>query len=67
MKKYEYVGLDVSTDKSAEDGANCYIEAVRRYLESEKFPQVETIAAILGLREVEVQSCGVATKTEEEC
>lgn len=67
MKQYEYTGMDVSTTKSAEDGANCYIEAVRRYLESEKFPQVETIAAILGLREVEVQSCGVATKTEEEC
>lgn len=54
MKKYEYTGMDVSTEKSVEDGANCYIEAVRRYLESEKFPQVETIAAILGLREVEV-------------
>lgn len=67
MKKYEYTGLDVSTTKSAEDGANCYIEAVRRYLESEKFPDVDTIAAILGLREVEVQPCGTATKTEEEC
>ena len=67
MKKYEYAGLDVSTEKSAADGANCYIEAVRRYLETEKFPQVETIAAILGLREVEVQPCGTATKTEEEC
>lgn len=53
MKKYEYVGLDVSTSKGVEDGANCYIEAVRRYLESEKFPQVETIAAILGLKKVE--------------
>ena len=55
MKHYEYAGMDVSTEKSVEDGARCYIEAVRRYLESEKFPQVETIAAILGLREVEVQ------------
>lgn len=53
MKKYEYTGMDVSTEKSVEDGANCYIEAVRRYLESEKFPQVETIAAILGLQKVE--------------
>lgn len=53
MKQYEYTGMDVNTTKSAEDGANCYIEAVRRYLESEKFPQVETIAAILGLQKVE--------------
>ena len=45
--------MDVSTEKSVEDGARCYIEAVRRYLESEKFPQVETIAAILGLQKVE--------------
>ena len=43
MKHYEYAGMDVSTEKSVEDGARCYIEAVRRYLESEKFPQVETI------------------------
>lgn len=67
MKKYEYTGMDVSTEKSVEDGASCYIEAVRRYLESEKFPQVEIIAAILGLKEVEVQPCGTATKTGEEC
>lgn len=53
MKKYEYTGMDVSTSKSADDGTSCYIEAVRRYLESEKFPQVETIAAILGLQKVE--------------
>jgi hypothetical protein len=53
MKHYEYAGMDVSTEKSVEDGASCYIEAVRRYLESEKFPQVETIAAILGLQKVE--------------
>lgn len=53
MKKYEYVGLDVSVEKSAADAATCYIEAVRRYLESEKFPQVETIAMILGLQKVE--------------
>lgn len=66
MKHYEYVGMDVSTEKSVEDCARCYIEAVRRYLESEKFPQAETITAILGLREVEVQPCGTATKTEEE-
>ena len=38
MKRYEYAGMDVSTEKSVEDGARCYIEAVRRYLESEKFP-----------------------------
>lgn len=67
MKKYEYVGLDVSVEKSAADAATCYIEAVRRYLESEKFPQVDTIVAILGLKEVEVQPCGTATKTGEEC
>jgi hypothetical protein len=67
MKKYEYTGMDVSTSKSVEDGASYYIEAVRRYLESEKFPHVETIAAILGLKEVEVQPCGTATKTGEEC
>lgn len=66
MKHYEYAEMDVSTEKSVEDGARCYVEAVRRYLESEKFPQVETIVAILGLREVEVQPCGTATKTEEE-
>lgn len=66
MKKYEYTVIDVSTSRRVEDGASYYIEAVRRYLESEKFPQVETIAAILGLREVEVQPCGTATKTEEE-
>jgi hypothetical protein len=53
MKHYEYAGMDVSTEKSVEDSARCYIEAVRRYLESEKFPQVETIAAILGLQKVE--------------
>lgn len=53
MKKYEYVGLDVSVEKSATDAATCYREAVRRYLEYEKFPQVETIAAILGLQKVE--------------
>lgn len=53
MKKYEYTGMDVSTSKGVEDGASCYIEAVRRYLESEKFPQVETIVAILGLQKVE--------------
>ena len=53
MKKYEYTGMDVSTSKSVEDGASCYIEAVRRYLESEKFPDVDTIAAILGLQKVE--------------
>lgn len=53
MKKYEYTGMDVSTSKSVDDGANCYIEAVRRYLETEKFPQVETIAAILGLQKIE--------------
>lgn len=53
MKKYEYVGLDVSAEKIASYAATCYIEAVRRYLESEKFPDVDTIAAILGLREVE--------------
>ena len=53
MKKYEYTGMDVSTSKGVKDGASCYIEAVRRYLESEKFPQVETIAAILGLQKVE--------------
>lgn len=53
MKKYEYVGLDVSVEKSAADEATCYIEAVRRYLETEKFPQVETIVAILGLQKVE--------------
>lgn len=64
MKKYEYTGMDVSTSKGV---ASCYIEAVRRYLESEKFPKVETIAAILGLREVEVQPCGTTTKTGEEC
>lgn len=61
MKKYEYTG------KRFDGGASCYIEAVRRYLETEKFPQVETIAAILGLREVEVQPCGTATKTGEKC
>lgn len=53
MKHYEYAEMDVSTEKSVENGARCYIEAVRRYLESEKFPQVETIAAILGLQKVE--------------
>ena len=53
MKRYEYAGMDASTEKSVEDGARCYIEAVRRYLESEKFPQLETIAAILGLQKVE--------------
>lgn len=53
MKHYEYAGMDVSTEKSVEDSARCYIEAVRRYLESEKFPQVETIVAILGLQKVE--------------
>lgn len=53
MKHYEYAGMDVSTEKSVEDGTRCYIEAVRRYLESEKIPQVETIAAILGLQKVE--------------
>ena len=53
MKKYEYTGMDVSTSKSADDGASCYIEAVRRYLESENFPQVDTITAILGLQKVE--------------
>lgn len=53
MKRYEYAGMDVSTEKSVEDGARCYIEAVRRYLESEKFPQVETIVTILGLQKVE--------------
>lgn len=29
MKHYEYAGMDVSTEKSVEDGARCYIEAVR--------------------------------------
>lgn len=53
MKHYEYAGMDVSTEKSVEDSARCYIEAVRRYLEYEKFPQVETIVAILGLQKVE--------------
>ena len=27
MKKYEYAGIDVSTEKSAADAATCYIEA----------------------------------------
>ena len=53
MKKYEYTGMDVSTPKRVDDGASYYIEAVRRYLKAEKFPQVETIAAILGLQKVE--------------
>lgn len=37
MKKYEYAGIDVSTEKSAADAATCYIEAVRRYMEAETF------------------------------
>ena len=53
MKKYEYTVMDVSTSRRVKDGASYYIEAVRQYLESEKFPQVETIAAILGLQKVE--------------
>ncbi|MDY5074043.1 MAG: hypothetical protein SPE89_06820 [Fusicatenibacter saccharivorans] len=53
MKKYEYVGLDVSVEKSAADAATCYIEAVRRYMEAENIPDADTIAAILGLQRVE--------------
>lgn len=52
MKKYEYTGVDVSTEKSAADAATCYIEAVRRYLEAENMPDADTIAAILGLKQV---------------
>lgn len=37
MKKYEYAGIDVSTEKSAADAATCYIEAVRRYMELKTF------------------------------
>lgn len=47
MKKYEYAGIDVSTEKSAADAATCYIEAVRRYMEAENIPDADTIAAIL--------------------
>lgn len=53
MKKYEYAGIDVSTEKSAADAAACYIEAVRRYMEAENVPYADTIAAILGLQRVE--------------
>ena len=53
MKKYEYAGIDVSTEKSAADAATCYIEAVRRYMEAENIPDADTIAAILGLQRVE--------------
>ena len=44
MKKYDY--SEVKRNKAE---ATSYIEAVRRYLNSEKYPQVETMAAILGL------------------
>ncbi len=53
MKKYEYAGIDVSTEKSAADAATCYIEAVRRYMAAENIPDADTIAAILGLQRVE--------------
>ena len=42
MKKYEYAGIDVSTEKSAADAATCYIEAVRRYMEAENIPDADT-------------------------
>ena len=53
MKKYEYAGIDVSTEKSDGRCGNCYIEAVRRYMEAENIPDADTIAAILGLQRVE--------------